>query len=130
MATIIKPTFWGETWNWRNNDFVQGDAVKCDVYSYRGEDRTFVRGEIAPYEDHGWTTATSDYYYLVMSGFCEVHVGKDGCRASDIPIEVDDVAEFKTGDSFLIKAGMTYNYRAGADGLKFVLFMNNLWEEK
>lgn len=129
MATIIKPIFWGETWNWRNNEFVQGDDVKCDVHSYRGENRTFVNGEIAPHEDHGWTTAASDYYYLITSGSCEVYVGKGDSHIGDTPIELDEATEFKTGDSFLIKAGTTYNYRAGADGLHFVLFMNNLWEE-
>lgn len=40
-----------------------------------------------------------------------------------------ETTEFKAGDSFVIKADTNYNYRAGADGLKFVLFMNNLWEE-
>lgn len=128
MATTIEPVLWRETWNWRSNDFVQGDAVKCDVHSYRGEDRTFVKGEIAPHENHGWTTAASDYYYLIMNGSCEVYVGAEGSHVDDMPpIELAETTEFKAGDSFMIKAGTIYNYRAGADGLKFVLFMNNLW---
>ena len=129
MATIIKPILWGETWDWRNNDFVKGESVKCDVYAYRGENRTFVRGEIAPHEDHGWTNAASDHYYLIISGSCEVYVGKDSSKISDNPIELAETTEFKAGDSFVIKADTNYNYRAGADGLKFTLFMNNLWEE-
>ncbi len=83
MAIIIKPILWGETWDWRNDDFVKGESVKCDVYAYRGENRTFVRGEIAPHEDHGWTNAASDYYYLIISGSCEVYVGKDSSKISD-----------------------------------------------
>lgn len=131
MATIIKPTFWGETWNWRDNNFVQGEAVKCDVCAYRGEDRTFVKGEIAPNENHGWTTAVSDYYYLVLEGSATVEISGDESHFS-----IDQQYEISAGDSetghgagFMIKAGTTYNYRAGTDGLKFVLFMNNLWEE-
>lgn len=100
--------------------------MKCDVYAYRGENRTFVRGEIAPHEDHGWTNAASDHYYLIISGSCEVYVGKDSSKISDNPIELVETTEFKAGDSFVIKADTNYNYRAGADGLKFVLFMNNL----
>lgn len=60
---------------------------------------------------------------------CEVYVGKDSSKISDNPIELVEMTEFKAGDSFVIKADTNYNYRAGADGLKFVLFMNNLWEE-
>lgn len=130
MATIIKPVFWGETWNWKDNHFVRGDTVKCDVYSYRGEDRSFVSGTIEPWENHGYTTAASDYYYLITEGSCEVYIGKDGCHIDDMPLELAKTAEFKAGESFLIKAGTIYNYRAGENGLSFVLFMNNLWEEK
>lgn len=130
MATIIKPIFWGETWNWRNGDFVQGDAVKCDVHSYRGEDRTFVKGEIAPNENHGWTTAASDYYYLILEGSATVEISNNKEHSGNQRCEVSaDDDRNGQGAGFLIKAGTTYNYRAGADGLKFVLFMNNLWEE-
>lgn len=130
MATIIKPTFWGETWNWKDNDFVQGDAVKCDVCSYRGEDRTFVKGEIAPNENHGWTTAASDYYYLILEGGATIEISDSESYSCDHQYEISaDGDKTGQGAGFMIKAGTTYNYRAGASGLKFVLFMNNLWEE-
>lgn len=130
MIAIIKPILWGETWNWRNNDFVQGNSVQCDVYSYRGEDRTFVKGKIAPNESHGWTTAASDYYYLILEGSATVEISNDQSYSSDQQYEINaDNDQTGQGAGFLIKAGTTYNYRAGADGLKFVLFMNNLWEE-
>lgn len=130
MATIIKPVFWGETWNWKDNDFVQGDAVKCDVCSYRGEDRTFVKGEIAPNENHGWTTAASDYYYLILEGSATIEVSDSESYSCDHQYEISaDNSKDGKGASFMIKAGTTYNYRAGENGLSFVLFMNNLWEE-
>ncbi len=130
MATIVKPTFWGETWNWQDDDYVQGDAVKCDVCSYRGEDRTFVKGEIAPNENHGWTTAASDYYYLILEGSATIEISDSESYSADHQSEISaDDSKTGKGAGFLIKAGTTYNYRAGADGLKFVLFMNNLWEE-
>ena len=130
MAAIIRPTFWGETWNWRDNNYVQGDAVKCDVYSYRGKDRTFVKGEIAPNENRGWTTAASDYYYLILEGSATVEISDSESCSGDRQYEVRaDGHNTGKGAGFLIEAGTTYNYRAGTDGLKFVLFMNNLWGE-
>ena len=130
MATIIKPILWGETWNWRNDDFVKGESVKCDVYAYRGENRTFVKGEIAPNENHGWTTAASDYYYLILEGSATIEISDSESYSADHQSEISaDDSKTGKGAGFLIKAGTTYNYRAGADGLKFVLFMNNLWEE-
>lgn len=131
MATMIKPVFWSETWSWRNNGFVQGDAVKVDVYSYRGENRTFVKGEIAPNENHGWTTAASDYYYLVLEGSATIEISDGESHFSvdrQYEISASD-GETGHGASFMIKAGTTYNYRAGAEGLRFTLLMNHLWEE-
>ena len=130
MDTIIKPTFWGETWTWQDNDYVQGDAVKCDVCSYRGEDRTFVKGEIAPNENHGWTTAASDYYYLILEGSATIEISDSESYSADHQYEISaDGSKTGGGAGFLIKAGTTYNYCARTKGLKFVLFMNNLWEE-
>lgn len=37
---------------------------------------------------------------------------------------------FHAGESFGVKAGTTYNYRAGEQGLSCSLFMNNLWIEE
>lgn len=53
----------------------------------------------------------------------DVHLTEKGIKQA---AELAETAEFKAGDSFVIKADTNYNYRAGADGLKFVLFMNNL----
>lgn len=126
MQNIEKPIFWGETWNWLSGDFVVGKAVECDIYAYRGEDRTLVAGKIKPNENHGWTVAKSDYYYIILEGSATVEVSKDGSH-SNIDERYEISADSTKGASFMVKAGTVYNYRAGAEGLKFVLFMNNLW---
>lgn len=123
MATIIKSTPKEDAWTWQNGDYVDGETVRCINHQFKESNRSFVSGAIDPHQDHGWTTATSDYYYIILSGEGVVYLSKND-RFSD-----DKVVEIKAGESFMIPAGTTYNYRAGASGLTFILFMNNLWEE-
>lgn len=112
-----------ETWSWRDGAYLDGEAVRCVNHQFREEERSFVSGSIVPGADHGWSTATSDYYYLVTagSGIVEISTG--------VGHKVNETHEVKAGESFVIKTGTTYNYRADADGLAFVLFMNNFWDE-
>ena len=123
MATIVKSVSKEETWTWRDHDYVDGTAVRCVNHQFKSENRSFVSGTIEPNADHGWTTAASDYYYLITGGSGTVFVSEDDSFNCAQPTTI------KAGDSFLIKAGTTYNYRAHTDGLTFALFMNNLWEE-
>lgn len=123
MATIIKSVPKEESWAWRNGDFVDAAAVRCVNHQFKDKNRSFVNGEIDPYEDHGWTTAASDYYYFIISGSGTFYVGEYG------DTNAKEVTEVKTGNCFEVPAGTVYNYRAGTHGLKFVLFMNNLWDE-
>ena len=115
MNTMVKSVPKEESWAWRNGDYVSSDAVKCINHQFKNSDRSFVSGTIEPGEDHGWTTAKSDYYYLITGGSGEFIAQR--------------ATEVKADDCFVIKAGTVYNYRAGENGLNFVLFMNNLWEE-
>lgn len=119
MATMVKPKFREESWSYRNGNFIDGAAVRCKVYLFEKEERTLVEVKIDPQEEHGWTTAASDYYYYVIAGRAMVYIDKN--EAPQI---------FHAGESFEIKAGTVYNYRAGDQGLSCSLFMNNLWIEE
>ncbi len=123
MNTMVKSVPKEESWAWRNGDYISSDAVKCINHQFKNSDRSFVSGTIEPGEDHGWTTAKSDYYYLITGGSGEFYFGEQGSFIAQRATEV------KADDCFVIKAGTVYNYRAGENGLNFVLFMNNLWEE-
>ena len=120
---LIKSTPKEESWFWQDDAYLDGETVQCVNHRFRDEERSFVSGNIAPDADHGWSTATSDYYYLIVAGSGVVEI------SAGVGHKVSETHEIKAGESFIIKAGTTYNYRAGADGLTFVLFMNNLWDE-
>lgn len=120
---LIKSIPKQETWSWQDDAYLDGETVRCVNHQFCEEERSFVSGSIAPGADHGWSTAASDYYYLIMTGSGVVEISADASH------EASETHEIKAGESFVIKAGTTYNYRADADGLTFALFMNNLWDE-
>ena len=105
-----------DAWDYVNGAYVEGDSVQTVNYQYPAQDKSFVIAKVVG--EHGWSTAASDYYYIVID-----------CKG--IFETKDEVMQVSAGDSIRVPAGTEYNYRSSDRRhiLRVALFMNNLWKD-
>lgn len=110
-----------EKWGWdpEKSEWTDEPNVSCINNQFQGKDKSMCFASIKRGKHHGWTTASSDYYYYIIEGS-----GKLEFENEEGPIAV------KQGDSFCVEEGTRYNYWAEDADLRFVLFMNKMWNEE
>lgn len=103
-----------------NEQWLDGDKVRCQVYPLAELDKTVVLARIEAGAFHGRTVAKSDYYYTVLLGRGEFFF-YDGEQIAETVL-------VQKGDVLMIPAEVDYNYQAQHQDLEVHLLMNNLWD--
>lgn len=119
---IIRPTnIVHEEWGWDPDkmDWTNDKNVSCLNNQFQTKDKSMCYASIKRGEQHGWTTASSEYYYYIIEG------------SGQLEVEGEEPITIKQGDAFCVETGTKYNYwSSNEEDLRFVLFLSKMWSEE